>query len=141
MKLERRIHEYPLHKLNFLVARKEYTLELISQKCTYYEQKLNACSNNSRNILKTVNSILGSNINQKPNALTDSLTCASCLKCLSSKLFSISDCIKYITYDSSHCAQLLLLDLSSVFHTLNHNILIERIILNGIEGSPLRWLI
>ena len=41
-KLERRIDESPLHKLNFLMARKAYKLELISLKCTYYEQKLNA---------------------------------------------------------------------------------------------------
>ena len=47
----------------------------------------------------------------------------------------------YNSHDSSHCAQLLLLDLSSAFDTLNHNILIERIKELGIEGSPLRWLI
>ena len=52
---------------------KAYKLELISHKCTYYEQKLNACGNNSRKIFKTVNIILGGNINQKPNALIDSL--------------------------------------------------------------------
>ena len=33
----------------------------------------------------------------------------------------------YNSVDSSHCARLLLLDLSSAFDTLNHNILIERI--------------
>ena len=41
----------------------------------------------------------------------------------------------------SHCLQLLLLDLSSAFDTLNHTIIIERINDIGIEGSPLRWLI
>ena len=40
----------------------------------------------------------------------------------------------YKSLDSSHCAQLLLLDLSSAFDTLNHNILIERIKELGIEG-------
>ena len=47
----------------------------------------------------------------------------------------------YNSHDFSHCAQLLLLDLSIAFDTLNHNILIERIKELGIEGSPLRWLI
>ena len=46
----------------------------------------------------------------------------------------------YISLDSSHCAQLFLLDLSSAFDTLNHNILIERIKELGIEGSYLSWL-
>ena len=46
----------------------------------------------------------------------------------------------YKSLDSSHCAQLLLLDLSSAFDTLNHNILIERIKELGIEGSSLSWL-
>ena len=40
----------------------------------------------------------------------------------------------YKSLDSFHCAQLLLLDLSSAFDTLNHNILIERIKELGIEG-------
>ena len=44
------------------------------------------------------------------------------------------------TLDSSHCAQLLLLDLSSAIYTLNHNILIERINELGIDGSYLSWL-
>ena len=50
----------------------------------------------------------------------------------------------YNSLDYSHCAQLLLLDLSSAFDTLNHNIgiiLIEHITDLGIEGSPLRCLI
>ena len=47
----------------------------------------------------------------------------------------------YKSHDSSHCAQLLLLDLSNAFDTLNHNILIERIKYLGIEGSPFIWLI
>ena len=46
----------------------------------------------------------------------------------------------YKSLDSSHCAQLLLLDLSSAFETLNHNILIELIKELGIEGSFLNWL-
>ena len=46
----------------------------------------------------------------------------------------------YKSLDSSHCAQLLLLDLSSVFDTLNHNIHIEHIKELGIEGSSLSWL-
>ena len=46
----------------------------------------------------------------------------------------------YKSLDSSHCAQLLLLDLSSAFDTLNHNILIERIKELVIEGSSLSWL-
>ena len=46
----------------------------------------------------------------------------------------------YISLDSSHYAQLLLLDLSSAFDTLNHNILIERINELGIEGYSLNWL-
>ena len=46
----------------------------------------------------------------------------------------------YKSLDSSHCVQLLLLDLSSAFDTLNHNILIERIKELGIEGSSLSWL-
>ena len=46
----------------------------------------------------------------------------------------------YKSLDSSHCAQLLLLDLSSAFDTLNHNILIERFKELGIEGSSLSWL-
>ena len=44
----------------------------------------------------------------------------------------------YKSLDSSHCAQLLLLDLSSAFDTLNHNILIERI--KELEGCYLSWL-
>ena len=47
----------------------------------------------------------------------------------------------YNSLDSYHCAQLLLLDLSSAFYTLNHNILIEHIKEHGIEGSLLGWLI
>ena len=46
----------------------------------------------------------------------------------------------YKSVDSSHCTQLLLLDLSSAFDTLNHNIIIERIKELGIEGSSLSWL-
>ena len=76
--------------------RKAYKLELTSQKCTYYEQKLNACGNNTRNICKTVNSILGSTIKQKHNALTASLMYTSYVKFLSYKLSCIYDCIKYM---------------------------------------------
>ena len=47
----------------------------------------------------------------------------------------------YKTLDSSHCAHLLLLDLSSAFDTPNRNILIERIKDLYIEGSPIRLLI
>ena len=47
--------------------------------------------------------------------------------------------IKYATY--SHCAQLLLLDISSDVDTLNDNILIEHIKELGIEGSSPSWLI
>ena len=86
------MHESPLHKCPG--GQKTYNLELISQKYIYYEQKLYDCGNNYRKIFKTVNSILGSNINQKPNALANYLMCTSYLKCLSSKLSSISDCIK-----------------------------------------------
>ena len=46
----------------------------------------------------------------------------------------------YKSLDSSHCAKLLLLDLSSAFDTLNHNILIERTKELGIEGYSLSWL-
>ena len=46
----------------------------------------------------------------------------------------------YKFLDSFHCAKLLLLELSSAFDTLNHNILIERIKELGIEGSSLNWL-
>ena len=45
----------------------------------------------------------------------------------------------YKSLDSSHCAQLLLLDLSIAFDTLNHNILIERIKELEIEGSSLSF--
>ena len=63
------------------------------------------------------------------------------------KSFSTETALTHITdlihnsLDSSHCVQLLLLDLSSAFDMLNHSILINRIIELGIEGSPLKWLI
>ena len=76
------------------MARKAYKLELTSQKFTYSKPKRNDCNNNSRNIFKTVNIILGNNIKQKHNALTDYLMCISYIKLLSSKLYSMSDCIK-----------------------------------------------
>ena len=54
-------------------------------------------------------------------------------------LNSITDTI-YISLESSHCAQLLLLDFSSAFDTLNNNIIIESIKELGIECSSLSWL-
>ena len=54
-------------------------------------------------------------------------------------LYIITDTL-YKSLESSHCAQLLLLDLSSSFDTLNHNILIDRIKELGMEGSCLSWL-
>ena len=62
------------------------------------------------------------------------------------KSFSTETALTHITdliqnsLDSSHCVQLLLIDLSSSFDMLNHSILINRIIELGIEGSPLKWL-
>ena len=47
----------------------------------------------------------------------------------------------YNSLDSSYCAQLLLLDLSSAFDTLNYNILTKRIKELCIEGSTIIWLI
>ena len=62
------------------------------------------------------------------------------------KSFSTETALTHVTdlihnsLDSSHCVQLLLIDLSSAFDMLNHSILINRIIELGIEGSPLKWL-
>ena len=62
------------------------------------------------------------------------------------KSFSTETALTHITdsinesLDSSTCIQLLLLDLTSTFNTINHVIIINRIKELGIEGSPLKWL-
>ena len=43
--------------------------------------------------------------------------------------------------DDSEHAQLLLLDLSAAFYSLDHNILISRLISIGFNGAALNWLI
>ena len=43
------------------------------------------------------------------------------------------------TLNNNTCCQLILLDLSSAFNTLNHNILISRLIMMGISGLALKW--
>ena len=53
-------------------------------------------------------------------------------------LLRITDTI-LSTLNSNTCCQLILLDLSSAFDTLDHNILISRLTLMGISGLALKW--
>ena len=53
--------------------------------------------------------------------------------------FSITHTILY-TLNSNTCFQLILLELSSAFDTLEHNILISRLTLMGISVLVLKWL-
>ena len=53
-------------------------------------------------------------------------------------ILRITDTILY-TLNSKTCCQLILLDLSSTFDTLDHNILISRHTLMGIYGLLLKW--
>ena len=53
-------------------------------------------------------------------------------------LLRITDTI-LSTLNSNMCCHLILLDLSSAFDTLDHNILISRLTLMGIYGLALKW--
>ena len=53
-------------------------------------------------------------------------------------LLHITDII-LSTLNSNTCCQLILLDLSSAFDTLDHNILISRLTLMGISSLALKW--
>ena len=75
------------------MARKTYKFELNSQKSIYYEQKFNACGNDSHNIFKLVNSILGTNTKSKYAVLLDSILCSSFVNCLSINISQVSDSI------------------------------------------------
>ena len=70
-KLERKILMSPSHKSKFLISRTAYKHELNLHKTYYYESKFNACGNDTRQILKMANSILGTNIKSKSTALPD----------------------------------------------------------------------
>ena len=43
------------------------------------------------------------------------------------------------TLDDNQCIQMVLLDLSSAFDTINHDILINRLYYLGISDAPLLW--
>ena len=82
-KLERKINMSPSHKSKFLIARKAYKHELNLHKTSYYESKCNACGNDTRQIFKMANSILGTNIKSKSTALPDAALCSSFVSSLS----------------------------------------------------------
>ena len=44
-----------------------------------------------------------------------------------------------IAIDNHKCVALLLLDLSAAFHTVDHELLLQRMILFGIDGQVLKW--
>ena len=97
--------------------------------------------------LSTINTIMERIVSLQLIYYLESNNLLEPFQCAYRKSYSTETALYLITdtlcnsLDSSHCAQLVLLDLSSAFDTLNHNILIERIKELGIEGSPLRWLI